>query len=67
MEVTTPDVIVKVSPEKAALVETRSIGGLSYLMIQIDDYVEVNGVPIRAGFDGGEDSERDADGDGTKS
>lgn len=67
LEVKTPDVIVKVSPEKAALVETRSIGGLSYLMIQIDDYVEVNGVPIRAGFDGGEDSERDADGDGTKS
>lgn len=49
LEVKTPDVIVKVSPEKAALIETRVIDGLSYLMIQIDDYVEINGVPIRSG------------------
>lgn len=49
LEVKTPDVIVKISPEKAALMETRVIDGLSYLMIQIDDYAEVNGVPIRAG------------------
>ena len=49
LEVKTPDVIVKVSPEKAALLETRVIDGLSYLMIQIDDYVEVNGVPIHTG------------------
>ncbi len=48
LEVRTPDVIVKISPEKAALMETRVIDGLSYLMIQIDDYIEVNGVPIKA-------------------
>lgn len=47
LEVKTPDVIVKVSPEKAALVETRVIDGRSYLLIQIDDQVEVNGVAIR--------------------
>lgn len=47
MEVRTPDVIVKVSPEKAALLETRIIDGRSYLLIQIDDQVEVNGVIIR--------------------
>jgi hypothetical protein len=47
LEVKTPDVIVKVSPEKASLVETRIIDGRSYLMIQIDDQVEVNGVTIR--------------------
>lgn len=47
LEVKTPDVIVKVSPEKASLVETRVIDGRSYLMIQIDDQVEVNGVAIR--------------------
>ena len=47
LEVKTPDVIVKVSPEKAALLETRVINGRSYLLIQIDDQVEVNGVPIR--------------------
>lgn len=56
LEVKTPDVVVKVSPEKAALVETKVIDGLSYLMIQIDDYVEVNGVPIRAGIDSEGDS-----------
>lgn len=49
LEVRTPDVIVKISPEKAALMETRVIDGCSYLMIQIDDYIEVNGVAIRAG------------------
>lgn len=47
MEVRTPDVIVKVSPEKAALLETQIIDGRSYLLIQIDDQVEVNGVIIR--------------------
>ena len=46
-EIRTPDVIIKVSPEKAALLETRVINGRSYLLIQIDDQVEVNGVPIR--------------------
>lgn len=64
LEVRTPDVIVKVSPEKAALVETKVIDGLSYLMIQIDDYVEVNGVPIRAGFNAERDEEGDAAADG---
>ncbi len=49
LEVRTPDVIVKISPEKAALMETRVIDGCSYLMIQIDDYIEVNGVAIKAG------------------
>lgn len=48
MEVKTPDVIVKVSPEKAALLETRVIDGRSYLLIQIDDAIEVNGVPVQA-------------------
>ena len=47
LEVKTPDVIVKVSPDKASLVETRVIDGRSYLMIQIDDHVEVNGIAIR--------------------
>ncbi len=46
LEVATPDVVVRVSPEKASLVETRVIDGRSYLMIQIDDHVEVNGITI---------------------
>ncbi len=47
LEVKTPDITVRVNPEKADLVETRIIDGCSYLMIQIDDQVEVNGVLIR--------------------
>ena len=49
LEVRTPDVVVKIAPEKAALMETRVIDGCSYLLIQIDDYIEVNGVAIKAG------------------
>lgn len=50
LEVRTPDAVVKVSPERAALMETRTIDGRPCLIIPIDDYVEVNGVPIRAGL-----------------
>lgn len=49
LEVRTPDVVVKIAPEKAALMETRVIDGCSYLLIQINDYIEVNGVAIKAG------------------
>ena len=49
LEVRTPDVVVKIAPEKAALMETRVIDGCSYLLIQIDDYIEVNGIAIKAG------------------
>lgn len=44
----TPDVIVKVNPERADLVETREIDGRQCLVIAINDQVEVNGIPIRA-------------------
>lgn len=47
MEVKTPDVVIKLSPEKAALLETREIDGLTYLLVQVDDQVEVNGVTIK--------------------
>lgn len=45
-EITTPDVSIKVSPERSDLLETRVIGGVKYIMICADDNVEVNGVPI---------------------
>ncbi len=47
LEVKTPDVIVKVDPEKLDLVQTKVIDGKSYLMIQIDDEIEVNGVIVK--------------------
>ncbi len=43
----TPDVVVKVNPERADLVETKMIDGKQCLVIEINDQVEVNGVPIR--------------------
>ena len=46
-EVRTPDVTIKVSPERAGLIETRVIDGVSYILIRADDGVQVNGVDIK--------------------
>jgi len=43
----TPDVVIKVNPERADLVETKIIDGRQCLVIEINDQVEVNGVPVR--------------------
>lgn len=45
-EVKTPDVVIKVNPERSDLVETRVIGGVKYILINADEDVEVNGVSI---------------------
>lgn len=45
-EVTTPDVSIKVNPERSDLIETRVIGGVKYILICADEDVEVNGVRI---------------------
>lgn len=45
-EIKTPDVSIKVAPERADLIETRVIGGVKYIMICADEDVEVNGVII---------------------
>lgn len=44
--VTTPDVSIKVNPDRSDLVETRVIGGVKYILICADENVEVNGVNI---------------------
>ena len=46
LEVSTPDVMIRVNPERRDLVETRVIGGAKYILIRADDAVEVNGVGI---------------------
>ena len=46
LEVSTPDVSIKVNPERRDLVETRVIGGAKYILIRADEAVEVNGVNI---------------------
>lgn len=46
-EVKTPNVTVKVKPEYSNLVETRVIDGTSYLLIRVEEGVEVNGVNVQ--------------------
>ena len=48
-EIKTPDVSIKVAPDRADLIETRVIGGVKYIMICADENVEVNGVSIHIG------------------
>lgn len=46
-QIQTPDVVVKVNPERSDLVETREIDGRRCLVIAIDDHLEVNGIEIQ--------------------
>lgn len=48
-EITTPDVSIRVNPERSDLIETRVIGGVKYLLIPAEENVEVNGVSIHIG------------------
>ena len=56
----TPDVVIKVNPDRADLVETRIIDGRQCLVIPVDDHIEVNGISVRtikpAGQTGGTES-----------
>lgn len=45
-EVRTPDVVIRVNPERSDLIETRVINGTKYLLICADEGVEVNGVNV---------------------
>ena len=45
-EVVTPDVSIKVNPERTDLVSTQVINGVRYIMIRANEGVEVNGVNI---------------------
>jgi hypothetical protein len=49
IEIQTPDVIIKVAPDRGDLLETRVIGGVQYILIRADESVEVNGVDIHIG------------------
>ncbi len=48
-EIHTPDVIIKVAPDKSDMIETRVIGGIKYILIPADEEIEVNGVHIHIG------------------
>ncbi len=48
-EVKTPDVSIKVAPDRTDLIETRIIGGVKYILICAEEEIEVNGVSIHIG------------------
>ena len=47
MQLKTPDVIIHVAPDRGDLVETRTLGGVKYIMVRAEDGVELNGVDIQ--------------------
>lgn len=57
-EVKTPDVVIKVNPERTDLIETKVINGRECLVIELGGSVVVNGITVRAGgFADGEEEE----------
>lgn len=46
-QIETPDIVIKVNPERADLIETRVIDGRQCLVIAVDNHIEVNGVNVR--------------------
>lgn len=47
-EVKTPDIVIKVKPERTDLIETQTINGRECLVIELGGSVEVNGITIRS-------------------
>ena len=45
-EVKTPDVTIRVNPERTDLVETRVIDGVKYVLVRAEGGVEVNGIAV---------------------
>ena len=56
-EVKTPDVVIKVKPERTDLIETRSIDGRTCLVIALGGSVEVNGIAVKTPAEHQESSE----------
>ena len=54
-EIKTPDVSIKVAPDKTYLVQTKMVEGRSCIVIEVNEHVEINGIsvkPIRVQRDG---------------
>ena len=47
LEYKTPDVVIRVAPDRQDLVSMRELGGVRYLLIKADEGVELNGVAVR--------------------
>ena len=47
IEVKTADVTIKVSPDRGDLIETRILNGVKYILVRVEEGLEVNGVPVQ--------------------
>ena len=47
IELKTADVTIKVSPDRGDLIQTRIINGVKYILVRVEEGVEVNGVPVQ--------------------
>ena len=43
----TADVTIKVSPDRGDLIETRILNGVKYILVRVEEGLEVNGVPVQ--------------------
>lgn len=48
--ITTPDIVINVNPERTDLVDVQMINGRKCLVIPVDDQVEVNGMEVKMGI-----------------
>lgn len=46
-EVKTPDVTIKVNPDRTDLVETKMVDGCKCIVVRISEEIEVNGIPVK--------------------
>ncbi|MEG0597331.1 MAG: DUF4317 family protein, partial [Oscillospiraceae bacterium] len=46
-ELRTPDVTIRVNPDRSDLIKTQMINGAKYILIRADEGIEVNGVNIQ--------------------
>ncbi|MBR1810897.1 MAG: DUF4317 domain-containing protein [Clostridia bacterium] len=49
IEVQTPDVQIRVNPDRPDLIDTRTIDGIKYILIRAENGVSVNGMQIKIG------------------
>lgn len=46
IDIRTPDIVIKINPDRSDLIETRLIDGKECLVITVDDRVEINGMRV---------------------
>lgn len=46
LEYRTPDVVIKVNPDRQDLIHARTINGVKYLLVNVSEGVEINGIGV---------------------